>query len=494
MNKKTVVWMFLAVVFAMIMLVLIASASNPPMVKVDCGGCYSINEVPGGYEFYADSGEKINLVGSAVGGDGAVRYVWTKNGKSICSLSSCLVIVAESAVEYVFTATDNKGRSSSKIVKVIPKFKPEKSKCLPNFKSGIILHDWIEGRTEWSAGDSFALEVKLKEDGCSNYDFHWETNNPDVVIENKNSAKTGITIRKSAKAGMSAVIKAVLSNELVTRSREINIKIVGNTKPQAIVRYDQLRSYTKFKVYCGESKTGTSGNENNDFISKCSVVLKDEQGRIVSQDSKTARNGKTPVLKLKAKAVGIYTIVLTVWDSHGLSATASEKIGVVKGNTGKDVPVIYTQDVVYCLAGEVCKISAYETVLRDEKVSKFSFYDVTYEEQNKERLTNKYGFCSSSVCSHIFGYPGTYKIKITASYFGSDKSSSKIITVVVKSDKDSQVSKPKPTPIPERQSQQLQNEVYHYSSSGSGKFLPGMEIIMAMAMIMVACIIKRKRR
>ena len=417
-----------------------AYAVDPLLVQVSCAECSIKIPVPEGYEFRADAGEEINLAASSTGGVGNKRYEWMKEERIIYKGNSFELTVAEDVIEYILVVTDDRG-SVRKVVRIIP-ISSQTPTCLPDFRSDIILRDEIRGRTEYAAGDVFTLEVKLDRQSCSdcpNYEFRWETDNQDVILVNPNLTKTEVKIKQGA-GRSDAIIRAVITNGVAVRDREIDIRIVKNTPPQFGIEYSKpVCSYTRFDVWRVDFKAGER-SEKNDFLYKCSVVLKNEKGEIVSSASKTASRGKVSSLRLKPAGIGIYFIEFTAYDSHLAPTTVNETIQVVKGNTGKDIPVIYAPDIVNCIVDEICVIDASETLERDKDVSNFGFYNVATGEQ----LANPEGhYCSGPKCKHNFTYPGTYRIKITANYFDEENIGSKIVTVVVSSGNVSAM----PTPV-----------------------------------------------
>ncbi len=423
----------------------IVCAANPLLVQVNCQGCSSEVGIPEGYKFYADVGKSITLTISSSGGIGSKSYNWMENGIIVCNRASFQLTVAEDNVEYALTVADDRG-SVSKMVRIIPTF-PQKSKCLPDFRGDIILRDEIRERTEYAAGDAFTLEVKLDRESCSdcpNYKFYWETDNPDIILVSPNSTKTEVKIKQGAKKS-DAIVRAVITNGVAIRDREIDIEIVKNTPPQFKIEHSKpVYSYTGFEVWCVDFKPGEQ-SEKNDFLYKCSAVLKNEKGKVVSSASRTASRGKISSLKLKPEGIKVCFIELTAYDSHLASTTVNKTIQVVKGDTGKDIPIVRAPDIIYCIVGKMCRIDASETLNRDKNVSSFGFYDV----RTSERLANLEGdYCSGPVCRHNFTYPGTYRIKITANYFDEDNIGSKIVTVIVSPGNVSITPTPTPATIP----------------------------------------------
>ena len=153
-----------------------------------------------------------------------------------------------------------------------------------------------------------------------------------------------------------------------------------------------------------------------------------------------ARNGKVPHLRLEPDGFkGIYSIEMTVEDSHRASTTMIEYIGnISRGERDRNAPVVYAPDTIHCVVNEICVIDASETGDKDRYVSNFGFFNVV----TGERLVNPSGdYCSGSICNHIFTYPGTYKIRVEANYFDDDPDDhresevgSKVVTVIVSRD------------------------------------------------------------
>ena len=469
----------------------VAYAADLLSVQVNCQGCSSKAGIPGGYQFNADVGKTITLTAFSTGGVGNKCYEWTKEGRTVCDSASFLLIVAEDA-EYILTVTDDAG-SVSKLVKIVSRI-PKESKCLPSFKTSIAVKSDISGKTEYSAGESFTVKVRLDTRDCpsSNYRFYWRADDENIIFVNPNSTATEVRIGQGIKSGK-VKIEAIVTDGVVTRSRQIEIKIVKNTPPQFEIGYSKpVYSYTWFNVHCIDFESGEYGDEDNDFLYKCSVVLRNEKGEIVSSSTKIARYGKVSSFRLKPGGIGIKTIELTAWDSHKASTTKNETICVVKGNTGKDVPIVRASDTVYCIVGEVCVIDASAT---DRDVSSFRFYNADTEEQ----LANPKGnYCSGPVCNHNFTYPGTYRIRIEANYFNQDNTGYKIVTVVVNPSDTSVTSDPTPTPIPQTEtiSPSPRQTFLDQESTAteSADKIPGMEVWTAIIMIIAAIVFKRRKQ
>ena len=439
----------LVVIVALVCAQAVYAVANPLSVQVSCTGCSDKDFMPGGYEFRADENEKITFAVSSSGGIGSKSYSWVRNGNIVCDRASFQLIVTEN-VEYILTVTDD-GGSVSEIVKIIPIF-PQELKCLPGFRREITVHDRVRDRTEYSVGDVFTVKVRLDTNDClnSNYQFYWTADDENIIFANPNSTETEVRIGQGISNGR-VEIKAVIINSFTqaVRSRDTEIKIVSNTPPSEVrIRYDESVSYTDFKVYCVDFKTGEHRNEHDDFVCECSVILRNEIGRIIDSASKTVtRDREIPYLKVKPEGMGVYFIEYVVKDSHGLTSTVNETIEVIKGSTGKDIPIVRAPNTIYCVVNEVCEIDASETRNKDEYVSNFGFYLVDDKGKVKERLANSEGdYCSGPICRYNFTYPGTYRIKITANYFDEDNDEDdigfKIVMVIVSSGDVSVMSTP----------------------------------------------------
>ena len=398
--------------------------------QIRCDGCYSWDYAPGGYMFWVDVGEKITLTAFSVGGTGNEEYEWTaESGETV--FGSSLKLIFTESVKYTLVVTDDIGYIT-KTVEIVQS--SSESSCLPSFRSVAIQDEYR--RSEYSAGDIFEVRARLKDTrDCPNYNFYWEADDENIAFTNPNSTKTDVIIGQGVGIGHTT-ITAVVTNGIMTRKKDVNIKIVSNTPPQISVRYDQPLSYTNFNVYFDGSTTGKSGDENNDFIREYSIALFDENGNLVDSTVRRGYIGReVSYLSVKPDGWGIYSSEIAIMDSHGSTSSINETFEVEKGNTGKDIPVIFvSDDVVYCKTGEICKINAGETKRRDPDISTFGYY------MNGEQIVNPNGdYCSGPVCKFIPTYPGTHKIKITAKYFGNDNIGSKTITVIVSGNKTSAV-------------------------------------------------------
>ena len=435
----------LIMVIVVVILIFAISVVQAEMlsVQVRCEGCYNSDE----NRFWVSVGETITLIASSSGGTGSKEYKWTaENGETV--LGNSLRLILTESIEYTLVVTDDIGHIT-KTVKIVPA--SPKSSCLPNFKSEITIRDEYR-RSGYAAGDNFKVKVRLEDvSECPNHNIYWEADDENVVFTNlsltSSSIETDVTIGQDVRSG-DVTITVVLTDGELVRDKDVVVKVVDNSPPQISVRYNQPFSYTKFNVYFDGSTTGKNRNENNDFIRLVSVDFFDEKGSPISSVARRGYEGREiPYLSLKPNGWGIYSFKATITDSHGLTSSATKTFEVEKGNTIKDIPVIFvSDDVIYCKVGEECKIDASKTTRRDSKVSTFGYYY-----SNGEEIVNSNGdYCSGPVCKFIPTYPGNHKIKITAKYFGNDNIGSKIITVIVSSNKTVPTLTPTLIPTPTR--------------------------------------------
>lgn len=410
--------------------------------QIRCSGCFNWDHAPGGYIFWVDTGEKITLTAFSVGGTGNKKYEWTDEYGEIVSDFATLDLTFTENIKYTLVVTDDIGYIT-KTVEIVQS--SSESRCLPSFRSVAIQDEYR--RSEYAVGDVFEVIARLK-DVCPSYNFYWEADDKNIAFTNPSSIKTDVTIGQGVRNG-DVTITAVITNGEVKRKQSVTVKIVSNSPPQISVRYDQPSSYTKFNVYFDGSTTGKSGDENNDFIRLVSIDFFDENENLIDSVAKRGYEGREiPYLSFKPEGwLTWYSFNATITDSHGLTSSVNETFEVEKGNTGKDIPVVFvSDDVIYCKTGEVCKINAGETIRRDTDVSMFSYYY-----SNGEQIVNSNGdYCSGPVCEFIPTYPGAHKIKITAKYFGNDNIGSKIIIVIVGKNETVPVTTnitPTPTPV-----------------------------------------------
>lgn len=444
--------------------------------QIKCEGCYNSD----GCKFWVDEGKTITLIAYSSGGIGNKEYEWTDEcGKIV--LGNSLKLIFTENIEYTLVVTDDIGYIT-KTVEIVPA--SSKSSCIPNFRSVAVQDEYR--RSEYSAGDIFEVRARLKDTReCPNYNFYWEADDQNIAFTNPSSIKTDVIIGQGVKRG-NITVTAVITNGEVKRKQSITVKIVDNYPPQISVRFDQPFSYTKFNVYFDGSTTGKSRDENNDFIREYTVTLFDENGNLVDSAVRRGYAGREiSCLSVKPNGWGIYFLEATITDSHGLTSNITETIEVKKGNTGKDVPVIFvSDDVIYCKIGEICKINAGETRRRDSEVSMFGYYY-----SNGEQIVNPNSdCCSGPVCEFIPTYPGTHKIKITAKYFGNDNIGSKIITVIVTDNKSVTPAPTKARPI-STPPKCCYQENYRVPTPET----PGMGFGSAIAMLIIAVAVRRKK-
>jgi hypothetical protein len=449
--------------------------------QIRCDGCYSWDYAPGGYMFWVDIGEKITLTAFSVGGIGNKEYRWTaENGETV--LGSSLELIFTESVKYTLVVTDDIGYIT-KTVEIVQS--SSGSSCLPSFRSVAIQDEYR--RSEYSAGDIFEVRARLKDTrDCPNYNFYWEADDENVAFTSPNSIKTDVIIGQGVRKG-NMTITAVITNGEIKRKQSVIVKIVANTPPEIVsIRCDESLSYTRFNIYV-DAISGKSGNENNDFV-RCSIILKNETGRAIDSGFKTIKSGGFNfVFGLRPEGRGIYFVEVILKDSHDMiSPIDSKMLKVEKGDTGKDIPVVFvSSDVIYCKVGEMCAINAGETKRRDPDISTFGYY------MNGEQIVNPNGdYCSGPVCKFIPTYPGTNDVKITAKYFGNDNIGSKIITVIVSENKTSITLTPTPTqPTHTLQPTCCYPENQHYPFPKT----PGMKIWTAIAAIIMVFVTRRKK-
>lgn len=413
----------------------IVCATDVLSVEVNCQGHSREGIIPNGYKFYADEGESITLTAIIDGGAGNEEYLWTKSGTAVCKRGSFQLIVAEN-VKYILTVTDS-GGSVNKTIEIVS-ISSQKPKCLPDFIGGITIRD-ERGRTEYSAGDIFTVEVRIDTRYCpdSDYELCWTADDENIIFVSPSSAKTEVIIGQGISVG-GVEIEVTMTNGKVVRRPEdggIEIEIVKNIPPQFGVEHSEP------PIYSGEYfEVWASDFEPSDGDYSYSATLTNERDEIVSADRAIGRNGEIPHLRLRPNWFqGVYRIDMTVENSHGLSTTATGYVGnIFRGKNDRNAPIARAPDIIYCVVGEVCVIDASETADRDKYVSNFGFY-VVGGGKVKEQLANPEGhFCSGPICKHSFTYPGIREVEIEAKYFdGDDRRESevgtKVVRVVVKS-------------------------------------------------------------
>ncbi len=472
------------IAFVLISVMSVAQAERL-FAQVRCEGCYNSD----GSIFWVSAGETIVLTAYSSGGVGNKKYKWTaENGEVV--LGNSLKLIFTERVEYTLVVTDDIGHVS-KTVKIVPA--SSESSCLPSFRS-VATHDKY-GRYEYSAGDILEVRARLKDvHDCPNYDLYWKADDENIVFTNPNSIRTDVIIGQGVRNG-NMTITAVITDGSVVRDEDIIVKIVSNSPPKISVRYDQPFSYTNFNVYFDGSTTGKNGDENNDFIWLVSIDFFNENGNLI--DSVVKRGYKEraiPYLTVRPNGKGICFFNATITDSHGLTSSINETLEIKKGNTGKDIPVVFvSDDVVYCEIGEKCKIDASRTRKRDPDISTFGFYY-----SNGEQIVNSDGdYYSGPVCEFIPTYPGTHEITVTAKYFGNDNIGSKIITVVISEDKTVPATLtpiPAPTPL---KTKLIPRPTCCYTSQKTQTPIPetsGMEFDLAIAMLIIAIAVRRKNK
>ncbi|NOQ68329.1 hypothetical protein GQ568_02725 [Patescibacteria group bacterium] len=471
----------------------VACAGNPPQAIITCNGCQEISE---GYLLvYADYGNTMTLRGISSQDDvGIVSYIWTKDEIIVSKNAQCSFIVTEDT-KYVLTVTDGENKSDSEMIEIRLKYVAPPNRCLPDWKGEII----SSNNNDLIIGDKIVLDANLQSSDCVDWKIEWYVVDDNIIINNKNSERTQIEIGEGTKIG-THTIKVVLSNSEKSREHKTQINVIRNTPPTLVVNYEFPYSYGTLYVDFSESKTGISGNENNDRIRYCYVRLEDKHGSFVSDGSWNVNRDRMPLsVKVETVKMGTHFIIATIKDSHGLVSTVKEEIWVKEGDSKHDPLIVrVSSDRITCIAGEECKFSAYQTLSHYEgKSINFVYYDVTYK-SHPEKLANPDGhYLTGPEFRHIFPYSGNYVVRVTAT--SGDRSG--VAEVVVTVTDNGTVLEPTPTLIPISTQTEITSAVqqptvpYQESTATeSADKIPGMEAWMAITMIIMAIVFKRKKK
>ncbi|MCK4592009.1 hypothetical protein KAT63_01045 [Candidatus Parcubacteria bacterium] len=478
---------FVIIILLIFVLSTIAEAIVPLTVEVKCGdGKCTRNNIPGGYAFYADADDNIILTSYAKDGIGSKSHIWTKDGKIILKSKSLQITVIEEE-KYLLTVTDD-GGSIDTIVKIFPR---SKEPCILSL-SNIKLNDKVKARREtreYAVGDIFSLTIPYTKTGDCEIEIKWETDDSGIIFKSPSSKATKVGIGSQAKTGKHIVKVTILGSDR-PKEKEINISVVRNSPPFFELDFDYPESYSVFKVNFKEIKTGSTGNENNDFIQNYYVELEDNNS-VVDKVSWNRRSYKEdiPTIKLKTKGIGLHNLTVTITDSHGKTSTITEEIVVLEGDN-KQTPLVMNSlpDRIDCVVGEECEINAWEVFNRYERKASIKFYDKT---KQKTFLTNsKGGYCSGSpICKHVFGYQGIYKVKVVANY--NDRKGSKNIIIVVTDNETILDSTPTSVPISVTTSIPTP---YPYRTSASSAKTPGMEFGIAIVVLITAFVFQKRKK
>lgn len=160
-----------------------------------------------------------------------------------------------------------------------------------------------------------------------------------------------------------------------------------------------MPSFARFSVDCSSSKSGSGFNESGDRIWRCKVIVLNESSKmLIDTAEKTVKAGKiiSPV-QVNAGNVGVIRVIVEVEDTLGAINRSEGLAQVVKGTTGRDVPIVYISDTITCYQGEECVFDAQETKDRDDAVSKFEFRIMDGNKEG-EQMNNSFGPCSAPVC------------------------------------------------------------------------------------------------
>jgi len=264
------------------------------------------------------------------------------------------------------------------------------------------------------------------------------------------------------------------------------VKIVDNTPPIAVLAHEYpVLSYTSFNVYCDSSLPDSDREKSNDFIETCFAFLR-KDGIVIDSKSTIARNRKIQPLKLTPESVGKYTIEITVEDSHGLSSTTNKAIDILKGKTGKDIPVVFVRDEkIECSVGKVCVIDASKSKELDKEIYVFRIY-IKREGEIIKQMTN-----SSGVFLITFERPGNYKVNIEASYYNQVTGFKSLEVTISNPGEDALLTQTTSTPAPP----QTQKPTSKIALNKEGLYKTAIAVLVATLIVLylVYIIVKRSR-
>ncbi|MBU3965181.1 hypothetical protein KJ695_00020 [Patescibacteria group bacterium] len=431
----------------------VGASGPPPKAAISCQGCVNMEQVSAAeYTAFVRAGATITLSGNP----GYQTYTWTQNGLRMSGTQKIAVTIV-SSTQYALTVTDSGGigggaaRSDTRAIQINLVSAGPQNIGVPDLSEIEIDNIYI------SVGDRIHVKIFWSNDNnYANINFYWEIESDysGLAIENKNSKETWIKVLAKPSDGKNPVIKAIITNGKFWSEKTVTVVVVDNTAPIVKGRYTYTTplSHTGFEVSCGECWTGNGYNENSDFISEFTAILRDTKNHAVSSGTVTAKRGQTlSTITLKPGDEGKYLLEVTAKDSHGLSATFEEQVFVGFGNTEKDVPFIIVNDTLFCEAGKPCSIDLSRTYTYDLGV-RIRFNDITAPSRQEPLYNTGGALCTTFNCTTIFRYPYTYRVRITMAYVRNgavaDKSSEKIITVVVgESEKREETPAQTATPI-----------------------------------------------
>ena len=489
------------VIAALMLTTVIASASNPPQAVITC---YGSNEVSEGHlVVYVDSGSKVALIGSSSQDDvGIVSHIWTKNG-TVESENVWYSPVVTENTEYVLTVTDGEGKSDSETIEVRLNYVAPPNNNLPNWKGEIL----SSNEDDLLVGDEITLDANIQSSYCVGYEIEWSVRDDNIIIINKSSERTKIRIGEGTAIGKHT-IEVVLSNSEKSRDQEIRINVVKNTPPTLTIDYEYPFSYGTLRVDFSESKTGSNGNEYNDYIQRCYVRLDDGSGNFVNDGSWDVDHSRMPLsVAVKTMKMGNHSIYVTIEDSHGAVSTTREDIWVQEGNSTRDPLIVKAPDTVTCMAGKECKFSVYQTyqLYKDRGGVSFSYFDMTYE-SNPEKLASPDGYYLTGYnFRHIFPYSGNFTVKVVVTGSGDRYGFKNVNVTVIENETAESVSvssnqtliltsTQEQTPTPAQTKLVVAPQATPYLSETSTAETPGMKAWMAITMIIMAIVFIGKKK
>ena len=341
------------VIVMMVVFIPIALASPP---TVSCVGCdeektsgITTDGTNSWQTFYAKEGSRIVLQGSS--------GFWEDQSGRRASDGSSLEFSVKKSTEYTLKTASGDFHATIGLVAL--------SSCVPEWRSGIEINgDQYDGddTRKTAVGEELDFAVRVK-GGCKNYRVEWSADPPSAIdFNNPHSLSTKGYVDEDY-SGKNPAVTVTLVSENGERRREqtINLMVRKNSAPAIKIKVgSSIASYTSFEVSFKGSTTGTSGDEDGDYIAEIEAWLKDASGKQVSHSQKTMdREKPLPVLTLKPESMGAYNLTARITDKYGESAEKTLPVLVVeKGDSGRDKPLLYAGPV-NCIAGAACDVSVY---------------------------------------------------------------------------------------------------------------------------------------
>lgn len=383
----------------------------PPQAVVDCVfGCQSdiaATDNGNNYRFYVEAGGSIIL--SGYDSQGSSLYSW--DNQKFSPNTEIAFQNIRSASSHTLAVEDQCGRSDSVTVNIYVTYN---TPCQPRWdRDDKITLDSDLGRREFSPGDTADVVIPRPDNDCNNYKAVCSSSA--VSLTNDQNGRALLHINALPSGESNPVIRLVARDgqSLSPNPPEYEFRMVPNTAPTIKISWRQENG--RIVVSCAGSKTGSNGDEGEDFIKYFRAFITDIHGnRIDSGDSSPDYGEKVGSITLNPDEAGAYILHAEIYDSHGAKAQAEPQwIGVYGARGDMPSQVVLPRMDYSCQVGKACVIDASAIIgMYNQTNLQIEFWDVTYHDHPR--------FVSQSpLFEHVYSEVGLHDLQIRVKKFGT---------------------------------------------------------------------------